>query len=263
MGALVGYGLLVTLALGLALRGRARIVLLATAGLLTLPLAFSLSRGAWIATACSVLVMLIAFNWRVAAATVASGVLALAVVTVVAGHGPAAGERLTSIASTGSEPDRSVRDRYALWATAVGIWADHPVLGVGMKDFVEYRDRYSPMSLSGGSDVDDPQHGFRREPLLSAHNQYLMVLSEQGIVGALAFGGVLVTLAASALRRRKTPSTDALPRFFDVVAPGILVWTLIDFMYGDVGAGPTGVLLGVLLGLVARRRAIVPCGRTS
>src|SRR5262249_24064609 len=45
MGAIVGYGLLVTLALGLALRGRARIVLLATATSLTLPLAFSLSRG--------------------------------------------------------------------------------------------------------------------------------------------------------------------------------------------------------------------------
>jgi hypothetical protein len=33
---------------------------------------------------------------------------------------------------------------------------------------------------------------------------------------------------------------------------------MIDFGYGDVGAGPTGVLLAVLLGLVARRAVIVP-----
>jgi hypothetical protein len=33
-------------------------------------------------------------------------------------------------------------------------------------------------------------------------------------------------------------------------------------MYGDVGGGPTGVLLAILLGLVARRSLIVP-GETS
>jgi hypothetical protein len=37
-----------------------------------------------------------------------------------------------------------------------------------------------------------------------------------------------------------------------------MVWTLIDFTYGDIGAGPTGVLLAVLLGLVARRVVVVP-----
>src|SRR5262249_54099105 len=62
MGAVVGYGLLVTLALGLALRGRARTALLAVALLLTVPLALSLSRGAWIATAVSVFVMLVVFS---------------------------------------------------------------------------------------------------------------------------------------------------------------------------------------------------------
>jgi hypothetical protein len=37
-----------------------------------------------------------------------------------------------------------------------------------------------------------------------------------------------------------------------------MVWTLIDFSYGDIGAGPTGVVLAVLLGLVARRAVVVP-----
>jgi O-antigen ligase len=265
MGALIGYGMLVTLALGLAVRGRARVALLATAALLTVPLELSLSRGAWIATACSVLVMLVVFSWRIAAAVTGTAVLVVMVLALGGNaSGPAFGERLTSIVSSGSEPDRSVRDRYALWTAAVDMWVDHPVFGVGMKDFVEYRDTYAPMSLSAGSDVDDPQAGFRREPLLSAHNQYLMVLSEQGAVGILAFGSLLATLGAGALRRRRRPApVDVAPapveeRFFDLVAPAIMTWTLIDFAYGDIGAGPTGVLLAILLGLVARRSVIIP-----
>ena len=278
MGAVVGYGILVTLALGLALRGRARIAVVAVALLLTVPLGLSLSRGAWIATGASVFVMLVVYSWRIAVAVLGATVLVVVVLSTGAstGSGPRFGERVTSIFSTSSEPDRSVQDRYALWATAVGIWRDHPVFGVGMKDFVEYRDRYAPMVLSAGSDVDDPHAGYRREPLLSPHNQYLQVLSEQGTVGILAFGGMLGALGVTALRRRRTPepvqptgpgrgvaSDTAEPdrsetRFFDLAAPGLLTWTLIDFMYGDVGAGPTGVLLGILLGLVARRSLLTP-----
>jgi O-antigen ligase len=199
------------------------------------------------------------FSWRVAAGLLATTVVVVAVLAVGGVAGPAFGERLTSIVSSGSEPDRSVRDRYALWSAAVGIWKDHPVLGVGMKDFAEYRDTYAPMGLSAGSDVDDPRSGFRREPLLSAHNQYLMVAAEQGTVGALAFGGLLGTLSVTAVRRRRdTSPVPAEQRFLDLVAPAVMVWTLVDFLYGDIGAGPTGVLLAILLGLVARRRLVVP-----
>ena len=254
LGAIVGYGILVTLALGLALRGVARVALVATAALLVLPLAFSLSRGAWIATACAVAVQLLVCNWRLGVAALATA--AFAIGFVVSGVGPASltiDERVSSIASAGSTPDRSVQDRYALWGTAVAIWAGHPVTGVGLKGFAKERDSYAPMSLSAGSDVDDPRAGFRREPLLSAHNQYLMVLAEQGTIGILAFGWLLAALAAGAVRRR-----FAGERFLDLVAPGVLVWTFIDFAYGDIGAGPTGVLLGVLLGLVARRGLVVP-----
>jgi O-antigen ligase len=260
MGAVVGYGLLVTLALGLALRGRARIALLAAAAFLVLPLYLSLSRGSWIATALAVGVMMFVYSWRWTAALTATAIFAVAVLSFSAGPaGSPFGERLTSIVSSSSEPDRSVRDRYALWTAAVGIWADHPVVGVGLKDFAGYRDTYAPMSLSAGSDVDDPSQGFRREPLLSAHNQYLMVLAEQGTVGILAFGGLLGTLLVGALRRRpRDLPAPVHPRFFDLLAPGVMAWTLIDFTYGDIGAGPTGVILAILLGLVARRTVLVP-----
>jgi O-antigen ligase len=267
LGAVLGYGLVVTLAFGLAQRGRARVWLVAAAAALAVPLGLTLSRGAWIATAAAVLVVLFVFSWRVAAAVLATGALAVCLLTL--GIGPKSfmpDERVTSIATTGSEPDRSVKDRYALWGTAVDIWADHPVTGIGLKDFAQYRDSYAPLSLSAGSDVDDPSAGFRREPLLSAHNQYLMVLSEQGTIGILAFGAMLGTLVVAAFRRRRGAGAETDPgdptglteRFLRVLGPGVMVWTLIDFLYGDIGAGPTGVVLAVLLGLTARRGVIVP-----
>jgi O-antigen ligase len=261
LGAIIGYGLIVTLALGLALRGRARIALLAAAAFLVLPLGLTLSRGAWIATACAVLVLLVVANWRVATVLVGMAALAVAILMLGAGGASSSGtldERVTSIVSSGSEPDQSVRDRYALWHAAIAIWADHPVVGVGLKDFAEYRDSYASVSLSAGSDVGDRTSGVSREPLLSAHNQYLMVLSEQGTVGVLAFGGLLVTLGLGAVRRRPALLPAAEERFLDLAAPAVMVWTLIDFAYGDIGAGPTSVLLAVVLGLVVRRSVIIP-----
>jgi O-antigen ligase len=263
LGALIGYGLIITLALGLALRGRARVAVLAASAFLVVPLGLSLSRGAWIATAAAVLVLLVLASWRLATAVV--GVAALGVAFLLLGAGGAGApssnsidQRITSITSSGSAPDQSVRDRYALWDAALRIWADHPVVGVGLKDFAHYRDSYASVGLSAGSDVGDPASGVTREPLLSAHNQYLMVLSEQGTVGFLAFGGLLATLGLGAVKRRSTLLPRAEERFLDLAAPAVMVWTLIDFAYGDIGAGPTSVLLAVVLGLVVRRTLIVP-----
>jgi len=204
-----------------------------------------------------VLAQCFVFSWRLGLASVA--VVAFAVGFLASGVGPAVftvDERVASIASSGSAPDRSVQDRYALWDTAIAIWVDHPVVGVGLKDFAQVRDTYAPMALSAGSDVDDPRGGFHREPLLSAHNQYLMVLAEQGAVGIVAFGSLIGTLTVGAFWRRRGCAPDVL----DLAAPGVMVWTLIDFSYGDIGAGPTGVVLAVLLGLVARRVVVVPAG---
>jgi O-antigen ligase len=266
LGALLGYGLIVTLALGFAMRGRARVLLLAAGAFLVIPLGLTLSRGAWIATAASVLILLVIASWRLALIVLGTAALAVAVLML----GPGAGDpssstvnqRITSITSSSSAPDQSVKDRYALWNAAIAIWQDHPVVGVGLKDFAEYRDSYASVELSAGSDVGDKSSGVSREPLLSAHNQYLMVLSEQGTIGILAFGVLLGTLAVGSVIRRRTLLPSAEQRFLDLAAPGLVVWTLIDFAYGDIGAGPTSVLLAVVLGLVVRRSVIIP-GETA
>jgi O-antigen ligase len=254
------------MALGLAVvhRGRTRAVLLTIAALLVVPLLMSLSRGALLATACAAAAMLVSASPRLAART-AMVTVAPAVVVASMGSGTGAiGTRLATIGTQSSTPDRSVADRYDLWSTATRMWQDHPFTGVGLKLFPAYRDSYAPLRLSSGSDVADQNIGFVREPLLSPHNMYLLVLSEQGLVGGLALFGLLLGLAAITFGRTVLAREGAGPpdgsrpdgQLVSVAAVGTVTWILVSFLYGDIG-GSTTVLLSVLLG-VALWWAVAP-----
>jgi O-antigen ligase len=257
MATVVGYGLVVAVGLAVALRGLAGRRLAVIAALLVIPLLLSLSRGGVIATVAAVLVMALVARPRLVPPLVVYGSgAALLIAGALGARAAGVGARLGSIGSSASTPDQSVTDRYVLWKTAAAIWRDHPITGVGLKEFPAYRDSYAPVNLSSGSDVAGPGLSFQREPLLSPHNMYLLVLSEQGIVGALALGGLLFGLAALTIQRvRQGRGPTGWPdgrasdgRAVSVAAVGVTVWTLVNFMYGDIG-GQTTVLTSVLLGL--------------
>ncbi|MEU4873385.1 O-antigen ligase family protein [Streptomyces sp. NPDC021608] len=252
MATVVSFGLIC--ALGLALgrsRARQRAVAACCALALLAPLALSFSRGAWIATALTCTVQLALAGLR-RALTVGAVVLAAGVV-LVGGFGVGSAmlqERVDSITQVADAPDQSVTDRYTLWAAAIGIWREQPLTGVGLKGFPEHRDAHAPLALSSGSDTDGAGSGFVRQPLLSPHNMYLLVLAEQGLIGLLALAGGWLALLARGLRgwsrvRRAGPGLDCA-----LVACGLLVWQLIDFVYADIG-GPSTVLTAVVFGVVA------------
>jgi len=260
MALVVAYGLIVAVGLALVLKGQARLALLVVAAVLTVPLMLSLSRGAVIATVFAIGVMALTANPKLALRIGVFGGAAAVIVVGVAGPqlgvqspgqaGTVVAARIATIASAASAPDRSVQDRYDLWQAALGAWRDHPVTGVGLKQFPFFRDSYAPLSLSSGSDVADPALGFRREPLLSPHNMYLLVLSEQGIAGLVGFCALLITLALMTAFRANQARRTAGPqgRLFSVAATGVVAWTLVNYAFGDIG-GPTTVLTSVLLGL--------------
>ncbi|HJD83733.1 O-antigen ligase family protein [Kitasatospora aureofaciens] len=248
MSTVVSYGLLAALALALGERGeggnaRLRRAVFAAAAFLVLPLAVSFSRGSWIATGVAATVLLLRADARL---LVRGAVLGLAAaVVLVGGLGLGASgvtERLSSIGSVSAAPDQSVSDRYDLWATAGRIWQDHPVHGAGPKAFPELRDSHAPLRLSSGSDAADSTIGFQREPLLSPHNMYFLVLSEQGLIGITAYAALFLALLLGCLRHRRGTVLAAL---------ALLTWVLVDFLYADIG-GTTTVLTSVVLGLAAR-----------
>ncbi|WP_436842438.1 O-antigen ligase family protein [Streptomyces niveus] len=263
MATVVSYGLVA--AVGLALgagaesgpggvrevpRGQ-RAAALGCAALLFLPLVVSFSRGAWIATVVAVTLQL-ALSGPRRAARVALVTAALGVV-LVGGLGIGSqmvSERLGSITEVTEAPDRSVTDRYTMWAAAGGMWRTDPVTGVGLKGFPAYRDSHSSIALSSGSDTAGAGMAFQRQPLLSPHNMYLLVLSEQGIIGLLALAGSWAALLVLALRRLPGKRRGRTGADCALVAVGLLVWQLVDFGYADIG-GPSTVLTAVVLGLAA------------
>ncbi len=264
MSTVVSYGLVAAFALCLAAPAESpkllRIGALCCAAALLVPLVLSYSRGAWIATvaACTVVLLLAALR----KALVAFAALTAVMVVLVGGFGVGSTmveERLSSIADVNSAPDRSVTDRYSLWSAATSIWQDDPATGVGPKNFPAYRDGHAPVGLSSGSDTAGAGTQFQREPLLSPHNMYLLVLSEQGLIGVMAFVGGGTALTVCGLRRlhsarrasRSAGAADA-PGTSDcgLVAVGLIVWQTVDFLYADIG-GPSTVLTALVLGAVA------------
>ncbi|GGO56206.1 membrane protein [Streptomyces daqingensis] len=274
MSTVVSYALVAAFALGVAPAGttsrRMRVCSLWCAAALTAPLVLSFSRGAWIATALACAAVLLLSGVRRALLVLVT--LAAAAVVVVGGAGVGSAmfeERVSSIFEVNSAPDRSVTDRYSLWAAAVSIWQSDPATGVGPKNFPAHRDGHASLGLSSGSDTAGAGMHFQREPLLSPHNMYLLVLSEQGLVGSVAFVGGGAALGLCCMRRLHVARragrgyaadpaaageqhTSGAPGAADcgLVAAGLLVWQAVDFLYADIG-GPSTVLTAVVLGAVA------------
>ncbi len=250
MATVVALGTVAATGLALAARDRRQqLVATGCALVLTVPLALSFSRGAWIATALACGAQLLMAGVRRAAKVFAA--VTAASVLLVGGLGlgaTALEERLTSITQVTDAPDQSVIDRYTMWAAAAGMWREHPVAGVGLKAFPAHRDGHASLALSSGSDTEGAGQAYRRQPLLSPHNMYLLLLGEQGMLGLITVAGSWLALLVAALRRLRrggSPAPDcALP------VCGLLLWQLVNFLYADIG-GPSTVLTAISFGLAA------------
>ncbi|MFD4236229.1 O-antigen ligase family protein [Streptomyces sp. NPDC058542] len=256
MATVVAYGLLAAAACALRTPRNAPVWLRPCAAVLAValivPLTLSFSRGVWIATVAAVLVTLALTGRRQAWTSLA--VLGAAGVVLVGGFGIGSemiADRAASVTRVTSTPDRSVSDRYAMWSAAGAMWRERPAAGVGLKGFPAHRDGHASIGLSSGSDTAGAGQEFRRQALLSPHNMYLLVLSEQGLIGLTALLGSWAAILVGAVRRlcvarsRGHAAVDC-----GLAAVALMTWQCVNFLYADIG-GPTTVLSGVVLGLAA------------
>ncbi|MFI5757584.1 O-antigen ligase family protein [Streptomyces sp. NPDC051569] len=255
MATVVAYGLVIAVGYALGQGGDAppgqRAVALACAGLLSVPLVLSFSRGAWIATVAALVLQLAVSGLRRAARiALVAGALGVVLVGGLGIGSQMITERLDSITRVTDAPDQSVTDRYTMWAAATDMWREEPVTGVGLKGFPAYRDSHASLALSSGSDTEGAGMGFQRQPLLSPHNMYLLVLSEQGLIGAVALVGSWAMLLVRTLRRLPGARRTRTGADCALAVTGLLAWQLVDFGYADIG-GPSTVLTAVMLGLAA------------
>jgi putative inorganic carbon (HCO3(-)) transporter len=194
-----GYlGLTLPLAVGLVvagvlpMNGRAKIWWLVGAAvsgvLMFVALIMSWSRGAWLGFAAALAAMAVAIVARRGRVAVLGTVLALLLMYALLAGGLASvppslvqrfsdfGPYLGVMDVRGVEvtdANFAVLERVAHWQAALGMWTDHPWLGVGIGN---YEAAYPDYAL--------PQWPL---PLGHAHNYYLNIGAEAGILGLVAY----------------------------------------------------------------------------
>ncbi|WP_166509563.1 O-antigen ligase [Blastococcus sp. TF02-8] len=250
IGALAGLcalGLLICLAWAVVLPGVRRWWAAAGAAFLVLPLAFSLSRSAWLATAVAAIVVVSRGRpARMLGIVVAGVVLGAAAVPVVLASQGELADRLDSLITAESDPDQSFVDRLSLWHAAAGMALDHPWTGVGPHAFVDHRDAYADLALLGSSDIALGSD-FEQVALESPHNFYLLVASELGLVAAAVFVASFLVVLGRGLVRSARPRQDEATAT-SLAGVGMLAFALVGMLTSDLG-GPWSILLAVLLGV--------------
>lgn len=221
-----------------ATRGFARrAALVASIGVNGVAFVLTQSRGGAIALAAGLLAAAaIGGRWRSHA--VAGGLVALAAGALYffAVASPDVKARLTNISAQGSS------GRADEWRIAYRIFEGHPVIGAGLGNYSVLAPHYATATLQLLR-VQFVLKGF------VAHNTYLQVLSELGLVGITTFAIFIIGVIARALRALAgalRAETSALGRGAVVALLSILV---ADFFGSGLFLKPLWILLGLAAAL--------------
>ncbi len=246
-----GYlGLHLPFALAFALRGQrwwrwtALLLWIAGAG----AVALSLSRGAWIAVAAgSVIVIWYSGGRKLIDRKLLVAAVIVPVLILAFGHfsfeldgwipEPArlAGEGLASPADITegiTEGNFAIVQRLAFWTAAGRMFASNPIGGVGLGN---YETRYQDFNL-----------GRWEDSLGHAHNFYLNMAAETGIVGLAAF---LVFLAVLLVAARRAAGSAPVLRTVAIASLASIGAFVVHNMVDSVFVGGMGVVLGAAAGL--------------
>jgi O-antigen ligase len=219
---------------GAALDRRLRPIFVATALVAAFGAYVSFSRGALIGLALVPFVFL--RDWRLWL-----GGPLLALILVLAAPGLVK-ERFATLTTSG--PD--VATRADIWRAAVNVWEAHPVFGAGLGEFPR---SYSQINLPGKQYL--PNTIFQPPP--HAHNLLLQVLSEQGILGLLAFVPIFWLAFRASIRLRAGPNRTAGLVGSALLAAllAFLAHNLFDVTLEEPHTGPYVLVLLGLIGAAA------------
>ena len=181
----------------------------------SIALLFNGTRGVWLALA--VVIPISAFMYY---GTIKKSLLYIVIVAAVVGiivqSVPALQARVASI----PDPSHaSNKERVLIWNSAWKMFKDHPITGVGLNQYThKYQTEYiSPVA--------------RERTLTHAHNNFLQMLAENGIIGFLAFcfmfGSFLFYSVKDWLKYHDTSTL-----MFFTITSAILLQGLTDFNFG-------------------------------
>jgi putative inorganic carbon (HCO3(-)) transporter len=257
-GGFIGMGLLLAVGLTLytleeALRERTLAAFGRLAGpvglsaLLAVALVMSWSRGAWLGVAVGALAILLAWprRWWVGAGLVIGGAAGM-LLALQTGWLPASiADRLTGfvdftqtfdVRGADITPESyAVLERLAHWQAAEEMARYHPWVGVGFGNYEPVYPGYALMSWPNA--------------LGHAHNYYLNLLAETGIVGLTAY--LILWAAIIWLTWRVTRRTVGLPRGIALGMLGAWVHLSVHQLVDNLYVANLHLHLGALMGVLA------------
>ena len=219
----------------------------ALAGLCVVALVYTQSRAALLALAVAAIVIAVLGGVRLRTIVVAAcAVVALGSVVLPQGLVQRVDE-LSDAAESGGPTlaDGSLRGRASENLAGLHMWTDHPLLGVGPDNFEVH---YQTYSAAIGIDQRPEERG--------AHNLYLESLAETGVLGTVAFLGVLWLALGGAWRARsRLEGRDAL--LAEGIAVALVAFLVCAITLHSAYARYEWIFLGLGLaaGCLARRRA--------
>ena len=135
-------------------------------------LVFNATRGAWLAVAIVNAVLLIYYMFK-SKRNLAVSIIFVALISIVLVNNPKFMHRLDTIDDF--DKYQSNTERILMWQSAWNMFKDQPILGVGLG---QYKENYQQKYISPEA----------KEPQLShAHNNFLQMLAENGVVGFVGF----------------------------------------------------------------------------
>ena len=169
------------------------------------------SRGGWIA--CLAVLLFLAVSLKRWEPIVAVAFLTVVIVVGLSGTGRLWTRPFEMLARL--DEDVNLIERVKMWRGAVLSVKDRPVLGIGPRNF---------------RNLDHERYGFQRTDVYGrrwtdAHNLFLTVLAERGLLGFLSLIGFLVCYVYECIRRR--PPADALSQALWHAAMGSFITIVV------------------------------------
>lgn len=209
----------------------------------------SWSRGAWLGLTVSFAITLIALPRRIWQNALIFVALTIALASVLVGGllPTVIAERLTSAVQDLvvirdvrgvfiTADNYAVIERLAHWQAAIGMATDHPWLGVGLGNYGVVYQNYNLLNWELS--------------LQHAHNYYLNVLGEAGIIGLVGYLALFTTIFASSWYARTHP--DTLSRYIVIGLIGTWTYLSIHSLLDNLYVNNVFIHVGVMLGLLVR-----------
>lgn len=139
--------------------------------------------------------------------------------------------------------------RLEVWNAGLSVLPDHWVAGLGLGQF-KTQSIDLMQKVTGGSFDAINQPGVRSAGTYEIHNQYLGIILEMGVVGAVCYAFLIGMLLWNLWHMRRTEWREMIWFFF-----GVILVLHLEFMFGtQLNDRPLWMILGVSATWFVRRR---------